>query len=122
MGLPNFTAWKGVLGLRSISRREDGSGSVFLRVPPRFAGGAGQEASLAAGFVCANGRAGERVDGGADSSGLQAAAAGAAVPARLQDHPQGRQGWQRPAHPQRGRQAGSVPGESGPRGAEGGQE
>lgn len=34
MGLPNFTAWKGVLGLCSTSRREDGLGHIFLWVPP----------------------------------------------------------------------------------------
>lgn len=34
MGLPNFMAWKGVLGLCSISRMEDGMGCIFLQVPP----------------------------------------------------------------------------------------
>lgn len=38
MGLPNFTAWEGVLGLCSISRRGDGLGCIFLQVPPALRG------------------------------------------------------------------------------------
>ena len=49
MGLPNFMAWKGVLGLCSVSRREDVLGCIFLQIPPGFVGGAGQEASLSGG-------------------------------------------------------------------------
>lgn len=105
-GIAKFDGVEGRPGL--VQHLQDGGWDGVHLPPgtPGFVGGAGQEASLAAGFICANGRAGERVDGGADPSGLQAAAAGTAIPARLQDHPQGREGWQRPAHPRRGRQAG----------------